>query len=84
MTHSLLSIDAAASVVSALVPTDHGFTVRVYNTANKPDTVTVRYAANKATATDLSGKALDLPVTVTDDAVTVTVPPKSLASLTLS
>lgn len=84
MTHSLLSIDAAASVVSALVPTEHGFTVRVYNTADKPDTVTVRYAANKATATDLSGKVLDLPVTVTDDAVTVTVPPKSLASLTLS
>jgi len=84
MSASLLSIDAAASVVSALLPREHGFTVRLYNTADTPDTVTLRYPIKSAATTDLCGNPISIPLTISPDAVTITLPPKALANIVLS
>ena len=84
LTDSLLSVESKASVVSALLPREEGFTLRLYNTADTPDTVTLHYAAKSARVTDLQGKALDYPLTLTPDTVTVTVPARSLANIEIS
>ena len=84
MTHSLLSLESAAVVVSSLAPTDQGFILRVYNTADTADTVTLHYTAKTAKVTNLSGKALDYPLTLSPDTVTVTVPARSLANIEIT
>ncbi|MBQ7365516.1 MAG: alpha-mannosidase [Clostridia bacterium] len=84
MTDSLFTFDSKASVVSALLPTASGFLLRVYNTADTPDTVTVGIKATAAIGTDLSGNPLNTPVTLSPTCVSATLPPFSLCNIEIT
>ena len=81
MTDSLLTVDSRATVVSALLPTKTGYLLRVYNTADTPDTVTVKTACRKARLCDLAGKPRDGACTVTSEGAVATVAPFSLMNI---
>ena len=85
MVGSLLSVKSDAVVTSALIPTEKGFGVRAYNLGGEEDAYILRLkeAPRSVRTVDLDGKAVTLPVTVEGSAVTVVLPPYSLAEIVI-
>jgi len=77
MTMSLLQTEGETAVFSGVSRWDGQLAIRVYETAGKacPVTVTLRTPAERAYAADLSGKQLEIPVTIDGSKVQLTLPP---------
>lgn len=83
---SLLSLQSASSVISAILPEENGLLVRLYNTGEKPDRIRLDAASpiTGAVLCDLMGAPVSGELTTADRTVTTTVSPFSLANIRIT
>lgn len=84
-TGALFDMKAERSVVSALLPAEKGVTLRLYNTSDREDAVTLTFCEEIGAArrTDLMGKPAEGDLTVGKNSLTLTLAPYTLASVTV-